>query len=148
VTPPHRALRLWTRSAPGRPPQERPSIDLVEGKGVHGDHTFGRMRHVTIIFDDDWRAAAATLAREVDPVGRRANVLVSGGDGARLVGSTIRLGGARIEVKGVTQPCPVMEKAAPGMEAALKPAGRGGVWGRVLAGGTVRPGDELVVEPS
>jgi MOSC domain-containing protein YiiM len=79
----------------------------------------------------------------VDPAGRRANVLLSGGGGAGLVGSTVRIGGVEIEVKGITQPCPVMDQAAPGMQAALKPGGLAGVWGRIVEGGEIHPGDEL-----
>lgn len=120
------------------------ALAAVAGLGLTGDHTYGRMRHVTLVFEDDWRAAAATLGREVDPVGRRANVLLSGGGGARLVGATIRIGDVGIEVKGITQPCPVMDRAAPGMQEALKPGGLAGVWGRIVHGGTIRPGDELV----
>ena len=139
----HRVLRLWTRGAAGGPMMMSDSIDTVAGRGIVGDHTFGRMRHVTIVFDDDWRVAAATLGRDVDPAGRRANVLVTGGEGARFVGATIRIGRVEIEVRGITEPCPVMDEAAPGMQAALKPGGLAGVWGRVTVGGTIRPGDEL-----
>lgn len=121
-------------------------LDAVSDRGLTGDHTFGRMRHVTLVFEDDWNAAATTLGRAVDPVGRRANVLFTGSGGARLVGSTIRIGAVRITVKGITQPCPVMDEAAQGMQAALKPGGLAGVWGRIVLGGTIRPGDELTVE--
>jgi MOSC domain-containing protein YiiM len=141
---PHRVLGLWLRPTPGAPVVPAQTIEAVSGSGLTGDHTFGRMRHVTIVFEDDWRAAAATLGREVDPAGRRANVLVSGGGGARFVGTTIRIGDVAIEVKGVTEPCPVMDEAAPGMQAALKPGGLAGVWGRVVRGGAIGPGDELV----
>jgi MOSC domain-containing protein YiiM len=122
------------------------SLYAVTDRGITGDHTFGRMRHVTLVFEDDWNAAAAALGVAVDPSGRRANVLLSGGGGARLVGSTIRVGAVQIDVKGVTQPCPVMDKAAPGMQEALKPGGLAGVWGRIAEGGTIHPGDALVVE--
>src|SRR5437867_450163 len=111
----HHILRLWTRSTPGGPMEPRPALDLRSGEGVVGDHTFGRMRHVTIVFADDWSDAARELGRDVDPAGRRANVLVSGRGGAALVGRTIRLGAARVAVKGITQPCPVMDQAAEGM---------------------------------
>jgi len=124
------------------------TLETVAGAGVVGDHTLGRMRHLTIVFEDDWRAAAADLGRDdVDPVGRRANVLVSGtGDGGALVGSTIRVGAVVVEVKGVTAPCPVMDRAAQGMQETLKSDARGGVWGRIVAGGAIRVGDALTVE--
>lgn len=123
-----------------------PSLEAVAGRGLTGDHTFGRMRHVTLVFEDDWNAAAAAVGRDVDPAGRRANVLLSGGDGGRLVGSVISIGGVRVATKGITAPCPVMDEAAEGMQEALRPAGRAGVWGRVLSSGRIVPGDLLTVE--
>ena len=116
---------------------------LETGQGVVGDHAHGRMRHVTIVFEDDWRAAIDEHGRAVDPSARRANVLVSGGDGKRFVGQTVRLGGAVVEVKGIVAPCPVMDAASDGLQAALRPDGRAGVWGRIVEGGDLRPGDGL-----
>ncbi len=40
----------------------------------------------------------------------------------------------------------VMGRAAPGMQVALRPEGRSGIWGRVLVGGRVRCGDEFELE--
>ena len=139
----HRVTRLWIRPTTGGPMEARESLELVAGEGVVGDHTYGRMRHVTIVFEDDWNAAAAELLREVDPAGRRANVLVTGSGGLAYVGTTIRLGDAVIEIKSETAPCPVMDEAAPGMKDALAPDGRAGVWGRVTVGATLRIGDGL-----
>jgi len=142
----HRIERLWIRREAGGAVEPCEQLVLVAGEGIEGDHTFGRMRHVTLIFAQDWRAATAELGEEVDPAERRANVLLSGGAGLDLVGQTVRLGAVRLEIKGETRPCPVMEKAAAGLQAALGPDGRGGVWGRVLEGGTLQPDDALVVE--
>jgi len=141
--PEHRVLKLWYRPVAGGPMVERERLEVEAGHGVVGDHTFGHMRHVTLVFIDDWNAAAAELGLQVDPAGRRANVLLSGGRGLRFVGRTVRLGAIELEVKGITAPCPVMDKAAPGMKLALQPEGRAGVWARVLSGGTLRPGDTL-----
>jgi len=126
--------------------EPRETLDAVAESGISGDHTKGRLRHVTLIFEDDWSAAAATLGLVVDPAGRRANVLLSGGEGRELVGRRVRIGDVVVDVKGITSPCPVMEKAAPGMQEALRPDGRAGVWGRIVTGGTLRPGDALAVE--
>jgi MOSC domain-containing protein YiiM len=142
----HRVIRMWVRRSAGGPMEPRGTLDAVAGSGIAGDHTQGRLRHVTLIFENDWNAAAATLGRAVDPAGRRANVLLSGGGGRELVGKRVRIGEVVVDVKGITSPCPVMEKAAPGMQAALRPEGRAGVWGRVVIGGTLRPGDALSVE--
>jgi MOSC domain-containing protein YiiM len=124
----------------------RDALVAVAGSGIAGDHTQGRLRHVTLVFEDDWNAAAATLGLAVDPAGRRANVLLSGSGGGELVGRRVRIGDVVVDVKGVTAPCPVMEKAAPGMMAALRPDARAGVWGRIVTGGTLRPGDALAAE--
>lgn len=139
----HTVLKLWRRPIAGGPMEPCDILELKTDGGVVGDHTFGGSRHLTLIFEDDWNAAAAELGREVDPSGRRANVLLSGGNGQRLVGRTIRLGGVRVEVKSVTSPCAVMERAGKGLMNALKPDGRAGVWGRLLDDGTLRPGDAL-----
>ncbi len=141
----HAVEQLWTRPAAGGDVAAQDQLTFVAGEGIEGDHTYGRMRHVTLIFADDWNAATADLGREVDPAGRRANVLLSGGGGLALLGTTVTLGDVRLEIKGETRPCPTMDKAAEGLMDALKPDGRGGVWGRVLAGGVVRPGDVLRV---
>lgn len=146
MSDPRRVLRLWVRRSAGGPMEPQESLDAVADSGIAGDHTQGRLRHVTLVFEDDWNAAAATLGLTVDPAGRRANVLLSGGSGRELVGRRIRIGAVVVDVKGITSPCPVMEKAAPGMMAALKPEGRAGVWGRIVTGGTLRPGDALSVE--
>lgn len=139
-------LRLWVRPAEGAPLEERSELELVAGKGIVGEHAFGRMRHVTLVFAGDWRRAEAALGQAVDPSARRANVLVSGGGGAELVKQLLRIGGALIAVKGIVAPCPVMERGAAGLRAALKPEGRSGIWARVVAGGRVRLGDPVRVE--
>lgn len=135
--------RLWIREERRGPTLPRESLELVAGEGVVGDHAHGTKRHVTILFEDDWAAAGADLGRPVDPSARRANVLVSGGGGRELVGRRVRLGGAELELRGIVEPCGRMDEAAHGLRAALKPDGRGGVWGVVLVGGSVSHGDAL-----
>ena len=75
--PDREVRRLWIRSASGADMEEREALRLDAGQGVEGDHTHGTKRHVTLIFEDDWAAACATLGRDVDPSCRRANVLLS-----------------------------------------------------------------------
>lgn len=143
VTRMHSVLRLWVRPEPEKPLVEVPSLRLVAGSGVEGDHAFGRMRHVTIVFADDWAAATRVLGRDVDPSARRANVLVAGGGGVSWIGRRVRLGTSVVEIKGIVSPCPVMDAAAQGLQEALRPDGRAGVWGRVVEDGDLVPGDEL-----
>lgn len=141
----HRVLRTWVRREKGAVPEERPDLTLITDEGVEHDHKRGGRRHVTLVFEDDWNAATAELGRDVDPAGRRANVLLSGGGGGRLIGTTVRLGAATLQIVGETKPCDIMNQAAPGLEEALRPDVRAGVWGVVTEGGPVRPGDVLAI---
>ena len=71
----HTIQRTWIRREAGAVPEEQTRLTLIAGEGVVDDHARGRKRHVTLVFEDDWNAAARDLGVEVDPVGRRANVL-------------------------------------------------------------------------
>ena len=88
----HRVLRLWVRPERGGPLVERDALEVETGRGVVGDHTLDRLRHVTIVFEDDWAAATREVGRDVDPIERRANVLVSGGGGDDLCRGETRVG--------------------------------------------------------
>lgn len=139
----HDVKKVWIREEKRGPVLGRDALELITGEGVVGDHKRGAKRHVTIVFEDDWAAAVAELGRPVDPSARRANVLVSGGGGRELVGRRVRLGGAELEIRGIVEPCHRMDEAADGLQAALRPDGRAGIWGVVLSGGSVAPGDSL-----
>lgn len=133
-----RILKLWLRRVEGGPVEEQEVLRLHAGKGVVGDHTYGRMRHVTFLCVEDWETAGASLGVHPDPSLRRANVLLSGGNAGQLLKRRVRIGDVVVEIKGETAPCPVMEKAAVGMREALQQDTRAGVWARVLEGGELR----------
>ncbi len=137
--------RLWVRVSKALPPEPHPVLELIADGGTEGDHTFGKKRHVTLIFADDWARTIADLGQDVDPSARRANVLLSGGDAPSLVGQRVRLGAAEIEIHGIVHPCDLMDEMADGLQEAMRPEGRGGVWGRVLTSGAVCVGDTLEV---
>jgi MOSC domain-containing protein YiiM len=139
----HRVLRLWIRPHAGRPLTEVDELEIEAGRGIVGDHSHGRLRHVTVVFVEDWSEASRRLGRAIDPIARRANVLVSGGGGSRYARSQLFLGTVLLQMKGVVTPCPVMDRAAPGLAAALREGNLAGVWGRVLQGGTLHLGDAM-----
>jgi MOSC domain-containing protein YiiM len=143
----HQVLKLWIRPLAGEAPVEVEALELETGSGVVGDHAYNTARHVTLVFLDDWKRATDELGQEVDPVGRRANILLSGGGGEQLPGRRVRLGEAVLEIRGITRPCGVMNEAAPGLQEALKPEARAGVWAKVLSGALIRPGDRLETGP-
>jgi protein-tyrosine-phosphatase len=96
---------------------------------------------VTILSREAWDAATAMIDGAPDPSARRANILVSGLDLAETRGRVIRLGACEVRVGGETTPCERMDEAAPGLQEALRPSWRGGVFGQVIRGGVLRVGD-------
>jgi len=116
---------------------------LVAGKGVAGSVDRSRRRQVTLLESEAWAACMTELGVDKDPAFRRANILLSG---ARLVqtrGRVLAVGDARLEIGGELTPCERMEEVTPGLQAALRPDWRGGVFARVLVGGVIHVGDSV-----
>jgi A/G-specific adenine glycosylase len=120
---------------------------LAPGRGLPGDHHDkpGAKRPVTLVTREALDDVARTLGIDIAPGASRRNLTVSGLDlDALPAGTKLVLGTAVLEVRGPCDPCGRMETAlGKGAEKLL--ARRGGVFGRVLSGGTVRPGDEVRV---
>ena len=113
----------------------------IANQGLDGDHAAGGRRQVTLLAVEAWRAACAELGRELDPAVRRANLLVAGLDLRAAIGGAIALGDVVIDVLGETRPCELMDDGGRiGLMAALRPERRGGVFGRIRAGGELRVG--------
>jgi MOSC domain-containing protein YiiM len=115
--------------------------------GVVGDRWAGRAggnRMVTLIGAEGLRAIASFLGRDaVPPEALRRNVVVAGLNLLALKDRTVRIGGAVIAVTGECHPCSRMEEIlGPGGYNAVR--GQGGVTARVVSGGTVSLGDEVV----
>lgn len=116
---------------------------LIEGRGLEGNVDRSRRRQVTILSREAWSAALADLGADVDPSARRANILVSGLELANTRGRVLRIGDARLLVGGETRPCERMDEACAGLQAALSPDWRAGVFAEVLHGGLVSVGDRV-----
>ena len=138
---PGRVERLWVKRAHRGAMDARESIELVAGRGVEGSADRSRRRQVTILEREVWEALMRELGSENGPETRRANVLVSGIDLRASRGRVLRLGGTRIRVGGEVKPCERMEEAVTGLRALMYPEWKGGAFGQILDGGTVRVGD-------
>ncbi len=138
---------LWSKRAHRGPMDLLREAKFVAGQGIEGSVGPSSTRQVTIISLDAWRTMAKELGHEVDPIARRANVLVSGVALAHTRGRILRLGAVRIRLLGETRPCERMDEAQPGMRAAMEHEWRGGVYGQVLDDGLVTVGDAVTVEP-
>jgi MOSC domain-containing protein YiiM len=120
---------------------------LVTGQGMSGSVGRSRRRQVTILSQEAWIDATASLDRDPGPAARRANILVSGIDLEDTRGRVLQVGVCRIMIGGELTPCERMDEAAPGLRRALQPEWRGGVFGQVIEGGLVRVGDPVAWEP-
>ncbi|RMG14890.1 MAG: MOSC domain-containing protein [Planctomycetota bacterium] len=139
-------LGIYLRPAPGASVVGAEEARAVQGRGLEGDHARGGARQVTLLAREAWNEACAEVGTELDPSLRRANLLVEGVDLVRALGGVLRVGEVRIRLRGETTPCRLMEEARPGLLRALAPAGRGGVYGEVIGGGTLRCGDPVELE--
>jgi MOSC domain-containing protein YiiM len=136
---------IWKKRFRRGPMDEIDSAVLVAGRGMAGNANQGGRRQLTIIELEAWRSVMDELGAALEPVTRRANVMVSG---LRLTGSRgriLEIGECRLEIRGETKPCERMEEALPGLKAAMYPGWRGGVFATVLTGGTIKVGDTVVM---
>jgi MOSC domain-containing protein YiiM len=116
---------------------------LITGLGVAGSVDRSRRRQVTLLESEAWAACMTELGIQEDPALRRANILLSG---IRLVHTRDRVlivGDTRLAIGGELTPCERMDEVTAGLQAALLPDWRGGVFAQVLAGGVIRVGDPV-----
>ncbi len=138
-----RVVQIYLRPSSRTPVRAVNSVIAVAGKGLQGDHAGGGNRQVTLIEKEAWLAACSEIQRDLDAGARRANVVVEGISLAAAIGRGIQIGDCVIQVIGETRPCKLMEDAASGLQNALSPECRGGVYGRIVEGGAIRVGDEV-----
>jgi MOSC domain-containing protein YiiM len=119
----------------------------VQGKGLAGDVNTSRRRQVTIIEREAWDRMMSELDADSSPVGRRANLMVSGVALEETRGRVLRIGGVRFAIGGETTPCERMDEYLPGLRDAMRPHWRGGVFAQVLDDGILAIGDAVQLEP-
>ena len=113
------------------------SISMTPGNGVMGDHGTSQRRQVTLLDEAAWGIACSEIGAELDWTVRRANMLVQGLDLSSLVNQKVHIGTALAEVMGEVTPCHLMDEVHQGLEAALEPDLRGGVYARIIHAGHV-----------
>jgi MOSC domain-containing protein YiiM len=139
---------IWVKRARGGPMDPARQARLITGQGIVGNADWGGRRQVTIIAREAWDELRQELGPAVQPIMRRANLMVSGVDLRNTRGRIIEIGAVRVLVHGETRPCNLMEETLPGLEAAMERDWRGGVYGAVAEGGTIAVGDPVRTEPA
>ena len=144
---PGRAVWIGLRPVRRAPMQAVDTAMLDPEQGLIGDHYSSRTggaRHVTLIQAEHLSAIASHLGRDaVAPEQLRRNIVIAGINLAALKGRRFALGKALLEATGECHPCSRMEEnLGPGGYNAVR--GHGGITARVVAGGMVRIGDQVV----
>ena len=121
------------------------AASFVADRGLEGDWRTSGQRQITLIEMESLQHAARVLGlAEVSAGASRRQVVVRGIALNETVGKRLRVGPLLVEIDELCDPCANMEvKIGPGAQAALEQ--RGGVCGRVLEGGVLRPGDPIAV---
>ena len=140
----------WIGLRPARdvPMQQVDSVEAEAGGGLVGDRYKGGSgkRGVTLVQAEHLPVIAALSGHgEIEPATLRRNLLVSGIPLVALKGRRFRIGEVLLEGTDACDPCSRMEAAlGPGGYNAMR--GMGGLCARILEGGTIRAGDEVVAE--
>ncbi|MBT5018736.1 MAG: MOSC domain-containing protein [Planctomicrobium sp.] len=110
----------------------------------HSEHKVGGKRQVTMIQKEHLPVVAQLIEREeVTPDLLRRNLMISGINLKSLKKSRFRIGEVIFEGTGNCAPCSLMERnLGKGGYQAMR--GHGGITTKVLSGGTIHVGDEVV----
>lgn len=140
-------LGIAIRPPGGREIKELDQVDISPSEGIIGDkRSRPGKRQVTLMAKKAWEACCADLGEQLPWTTRRANLLV---DELPLVdseGQLIQINSVILEITGETDPCRLMEEAYPGLEKALQPDWRGGVTCRVIEGGSLNIGMNVILK--
>lgn len=143
-----RVVALYLKRAHRGPMDPVREATAVVGQGLEGSVGRSRRRQVTLLELENWQRSTAQVGSDADPSRLRANVVVSGIALARTRGRVLRIGDVRLAVGGELTPCERMDEVQPGLQAALRPDWRAGVFAQVLTGGVIRAGDAIEWEDS
>ena len=138
-----RLERIWRKRCRRGPMDPLARVEFHAGAGPALLRVVDQARQVTIVSRERWKAVAEALGQHVDPVLRRANLLISGVDLENSRGNILRVGSGRLRVNGETRPCERMDAQLPGLRAELRHRWGGGVYASVLADGKIAVGDPV-----
>lgn len=139
--PQGRVVGIFVKRAHGGKMDSQPTAALEADHGLIGNADVGGRRQVTLLSQERWNELMATLGISLDPLARRANIILSGIELDNSRGRTLLIGRCRLRVGGETRPCELMEKAGAGLQSAMRERWGGGAFAEVLEGGQIAVGD-------
>lgn len=138
--------KIWIKRSKLGPMDPTQSAELIENKGIKNNADQNGKRQVTIIEKQSWETMLKELGATVDPIARRANLLLEGISLKNSDGKILNIGSCKIKVFGETRPCERMDQAYPGLRNAMQANWNGGVYGVILQGGHIKINDEVYFE--
>ena len=135
-----KVLHLFRAPKRREPMEELEEARALEDVGLEGcAHARRESKRQVLLMDRE------TLERfKLLPGIVRENVTTGGLDVNGLaIGQRLLIGDVELEVSAVCDPCEQIEALRPGLQAEMQ--GRRGMFGRVVRGGLLKPGDEIVV---
>jgi MOSC domain-containing protein YiiM len=142
---------IFTAPGEGKPTEAREEVLAVADRGLEGDRYFDDNEgehdpadEITLIEAEGLRIAADEHGVTLDPGEHRRNVVVEGLDLLELVGRTISVGSAEVEVRADNPPCKYLQGLT-GKPVVRVLRRKGGVRGRIAKGGAIRVGDPVEV---
>jgi len=138
-------IGLAIRTGVGAAMRELDAVDVTVDGGVEGDVPAPAHRGITFLSSRQWQQVIEEIQADYPWYTRRANVLVECDRLGHLIGQTIAIDDVVVQVTGETDPCSVMEAIHPRLKNALTPEMRGGVYGRILQGGSISMGATVTI---
>jgi MOSC domain-containing protein YiiM len=141
---------IFTAPSKGAPTVTRPDVEAVAGQGLVGDRHFDAnvgdhdpADEITLIETGGLRQAETDHGVVLGPGEHRRNLVVDELDLVALVGRTVRVGGAEVELLADNPPCRYLQDLTgkPVLRALRR---KGGVRGRIVTSGIIRVGDPVV----
>jgi MOSC domain-containing protein YiiM len=143
-------VAIFTAPATGAATASHDEIKAVAARGLEGDRYFSSNAaehdpedEITLIESEGLELAASERGVELERGEHRRNIVTRGVDLLGLVGQTIKVGEAEVELVRDNPPCKYLQDLT-GKEVLRGLHGKGGVRGRIVSGGVIRVGDSLV----
>lgn len=134
---------IWIKPVRKEAMKSMNSVQVIANTGIIGNAEQGGKRQITVIQKEVFDRIRSQLGKEIQPVMRRANFMISGLDLEESAGRILKIGDLRLIINGETKPCSRMDEAFPGLRKALETQWGGGVYGVPLNDAIVCTGDPV-----